>query len=54
MVKRKLLVPNAEYRVGMENLFLRLSFSFACVSVELNGKRKRETVFAHIVGGVHF
>jgi len=41
-------------KVGMENLFLRLSSSFACTPVKLDGKRKKETVFAHIVGGVHF
>jgi len=34
----------------MANLFLRLSSSFACVSVKLVGGRKRETVLAHIVG----
>ena len=38
----------------MANPFLRLSSSFACVPVKLDGKRKKETVFAHIVGGVHF
>jgi hypothetical protein len=38
----------------MANLHLRLSSSFACVPVKLDGKKKRETVFTHIVGGVHF
>jgi len=36
------------------NLFLRLSSSFACVTVKLVVGWKRETVLAHIVGGVHF
>ena len=39
--------------VWMANYFLRLLSSFACVSVKLDGKRKKVTVFAHIVGGVH-
>ena len=38
----------------MANLFLGLSSSFACVVVKLYRGRKRETVFAHRVGGVHF
>jgi len=38
----------------MANLFLRLSSSFACVQVKLDGKNKKGTVFAHIVGGAHF
>ena len=38
----------------MANLFLRLSSSFARVQVKLVRWRKRETVFAHSVGGVHF
>jgi len=38
----------------MANLFLRLSSSFACVVVKLVTGRKMETVFADIVGGVHF
>jgi len=40
--------------LGMANHFLRLSSSFACVPLKLDGKRKKDTVFAHIVGGVHF
>jgi len=38
----------------MANPFLRLSSSFACVQVKLEGKNKKGTAFAHIVGGVHF
>ena len=38
----------------MANHFLRLSSSFACVLVKLDGKRKKDTIFAHMVGGVHF
>jgi len=38
----------------MANLLLRLSSSFACVLVKLVRGRKRETVVAHIVVGVHF
>jgi len=38
----------------MANLFLRLSSSVACVPFKLDGKSKKETVFANIVGGVHF
>ena len=38
----------------MANLFLRLSSSFSCVPVKLDEKRKKETIFAHDVGGVHF
>jgi len=38
----------------MANLFLRLSSSFACVTVKLAAGWKRETVLAHFVGGVHF
>jgi len=33
---------------------LRLSSSFACVTVKLVVVWKRETTLAHIVGGVHF
>ena len=43
-----------EWRVVMANLFLRLSSSFACILVKLVRGRKRETVVAHIVVGVHF
>jgi len=38
----------------MANHFLRLSSSFAYVPVKLDGKKKKNTVFAHIVGGVGF
>ena len=38
----------------MANLFLRLSSSFASVPVKLDGKRKKKTVIAQIVVGVHF
>ena len=37
----------------MANLFLRLSSSFACNSANLVGKRKKKTVFVHIVLKVH-
>jgi len=37
----------------MANLFLRLSSSFDYVPGKLDGKRKKKTVFAHIVGVVH-
>jgi hypothetical protein len=40
--------------LGMANLFLRLSSSFACVSVKPVVGRKREIVLAHIVGEVHY
>jgi hypothetical protein len=42
------------YRDPDPKHFLRLSLSFACVPVKLDGKRRKDTVFAHIVGGVHF
>jgi len=35
--------------LGMANLFLRLSSSFACGSVKLIGNRKKEATFALIV-----
>ena len=38
----------------MANLFLCLSLSSACVLVKLVVGWERETVLAHIVGGVHF
>jgi len=38
----------------MAHLFFRLSSSFACILVKLGRGRKRETVFLHILGGVHF
>jgi hypothetical protein len=38
----------------MANLSLRLSSSFACVTVKLVVGWKRETVLAHFFGGVHF
>jgi len=38
----------------MANHFLRISSFLACVPDKLDGKRKKDTVFAHIVGGVHF
>ena len=38
----------------MANLILRLSSSFACVQDKLDGKKENRTVFAHIVGQVHF
>jgi len=38
----------------MANLYLRLSSSFASVPVKLVVGWKRETVFARVVGGVHF
>jgi len=40
-------------RLGMANHYHRLSSSFACNPVELDGKRKKDTVLVHIVGGVH-
>jgi hypothetical protein len=36
-------------RLGMANLFLRLSSSFAYNSAKRVGKRKKKMVFAHIV-----
>jgi len=38
----------------MANLFLRLSSSFACVTVRPAVGRKREIVLAHIVGEVQY
>jgi len=40
--------------VVMANLFLRLSSSFACVTVKRVVGWKRETILAHLVGRVHF
>jgi len=41
-------------QLGGIKLSLRLSSSFACVTVKFVVGWKRETVLAHIVGGVHF
>ena len=38
----------------MANLLFRFFSSFACVPVKLAVGRRRKTVLAHIVGGVHF
>jgi len=40
--------------LGVASLYLGLSSSFACVQVKLDRKKKKETLFAHILGGVHF
>jgi len=37
----------------MTNLFIRLSASFACITVKLVEKRKKEIGLAHIVKKVH-
>jgi len=42
------------FEMAMANLLFRFSSSFSCVPVKLNVGRRRKTVLAHIVGGVHF